>query len=77
MWKYDEDKCVSWLESKVLSVSKVLKEQLIDLSGGAAALSYKQESSAAPKLGKLFFENYNRYFLLKKLFFHNLILIVV
>jgi hypothetical protein len=50
VWKYDSDLCLGWLEGRVEQVAKVLQEQRIDLTGGAAALSYKQENSSAPKL---------------------------
>jgi len=46
VWKYDEEKCVSWLLQRVDAVKKVLLEQQIDLSEGAATHSYKQKSDS-------------------------------
>jgi len=44
VWKYNEEKCLAWLQNRVQAVSKVLREQQIDLSEGAAAHSYKQQA---------------------------------
>jgi len=44
VWKFDEEKCLAWLSEKVEVVAKVLQEQRIDLTGGAASLLFKQEN---------------------------------
>lgn len=47
VWKYDEQKCLKWLESRVQSVKKVLEDQKIDLSGGATSLIYQANVQAS------------------------------
>lgn len=49
VWKYDEDKCLSWLQRRVEAVQKVLASQEIDVSGGASSLTYKAGGQAGPK----------------------------
>jgi len=44
VWKYDEVKCLSWLEARVEAVRKVVISQQIDLSAGASSLIYKPGS---------------------------------
>eukprot|EP00088_Acartia_fossae_P001979 TRINITY_DN1077_c0_g1_i5.p1 TRINITY_DN1077_c0_g1~~TRINITY_DN1077_c0_g1_i5.p1 ORF type:complete len:299 (+),score=71.69 TRINITY_DN1077_c0_g1_i5:52-948(+) len=41
VWKFDEDKCLTWLQARVNTVKDVLSTQDIDLSAGATSLLYK------------------------------------
>jgi len=57
VWKFDEEKCLSWLTDRVEAVAKVLREQRIDLTGGAASLVFKQENDA--ELNKVEYRRYS------------------
>jgi len=46
VWKYDENKCLKWLQERVEAVKKVLMEQKVDLSAGATSLIYQANVDA-------------------------------
>jgi len=48
VWKYNEEKTIQWLTSKVESISRLLEIKGIDLSGGASSNIYKRTSSNQP-----------------------------
>jgi len=48
VWKYDQQKCLIWLEERVQKVKTVLEDQKIDLSGGATSLIYQSNVQASP-----------------------------
>lgn len=47
VWKYEEEKCLKWLEERVNKVKGVLDAQNIDLSGGATSLIYQANVKAS------------------------------
>jgi len=46
VWKYDQQKCMKWLEERVKKVKDVVEDQKIDLSGGATSLIYQANVKA-------------------------------
>merc|ERR1712059_116807 len=45
VWKYNEEKALNWLESRVEVVTKVLQKQGVDLTQGAVSLNYQHNIS--------------------------------
>jgi len=54
VWKYNEEKALEWLTSKVKSLGKMLEKQGIDVTGGATSNIYRHtESSSATSVDYL------------------------
>ena len=52
VWKYSPERTLVWLEGRVSRVAAVLERQGIDLTGGAASLSYRPAGAVEPGAGE-------------------------
>jgi len=48
VWKYNEEKTLEWLISKVKSLGQVLEDMRIDVTGGASSNIYQHTSNTSP-----------------------------